>query len=245
MKLKFFSWIMATGTRKSIALAAGIFSSTILVAIICLTTMYRMANRLYQPLQQSNQLRDRYIMADDHDKKNAVPKLDYLRLQYRNIEYYKEHHKEMGKIYYANYYTFTVLLTVSTILTAILIFQIAETGRKEASLFQKVAFFCFFSISTFLGIMTVTLDQKNNYQNNFGQYIYYDKIQNNILTFVNTTGPCDSLHPKCQVDSFIIALNNDLRNNNQFFITIDANKISLDDITGKLGKAINGNKPAQ
>ncbi len=42
------------------------------------------------------------------------------------------------------------------------------------------------------------------------------------------------------MNSFIVAINNDLRNNNQFFISIDANKVSMDDISGKLGKSING-----
>ncbi len=37
-------------------------------------------------------------------------------------------------------------------------------------------------------------------------------------------------------DSFIVA------NNHQFFISIDANKVSLEDISGKLGKAVNGGK---
>lgn len=42
------------------------------------------------------------------------------------------------------------------------------------------------------------------------------------------------------MNSFIVAINNDLRNNNQFFISIDANKVSMDDISGKLDRSING-----
>lgn len=242
MKLKIYSWIMRTSARKCAALAVCIFFSMILVGFVCLKTMYRMVNELYQPLQVSNQLRDSFIMEDHSNIGHATPQLSYLRLQYKNIELYKTHHKELGKRYYTNYYTFSVVLTVSSILTAILIFLIAESGWRSAGLLLKVAFFCFFAISTFFGIMTVTLDQKNNYQANFGQYLYYDKIQNNILTFINTSGQCDSLYSKCRIDSFIIALNNDLKANNQFFITIDAGKVSLDDISGKLGKAINGSK---
>jgi len=45
------------------------------------------------------------------------------------------------------------------------------------------------------------------------------------------------------VDSFIEAINNDRRNNNQFFISIDANKVSMENISGRLGKSVNaGNR---
>ncbi|MBC7507673.1 MAG: hypothetical protein H7320_02835 [Ferruginibacter sp.] len=42
------------------------------------------------------------------------------------------------------------------------------------------------------------------------------------------------------MDSFIEAINNDRRNNNQFFISIDANKVSMENISGRLGKSVNG-----
>lgn len=42
------------------------------------------------------------------------------------------------------------------------------------------------------------------------------------------------------MDSFIEAINNDRRNNKQFFISIDANKVLMENISGKLGKSVDG-----
>ena len=237
-----FLWFRKTKPGQSIILSLLILVGMTGVGAFSLITMYKMANRVYVPLMQSNELKQKFMLTDNSKKDMEIPKLEYLKLQYKSIELHKAHHKELGKIYYANYYTFSIILAVSSIISAILIFFLAGTGWKDAHYLLKTAFFCFFAISTFFGIMTVTLDQKENYQDNFGQYLYFDKIQNNILTFANTSGDCDSIHSRCRVDSFIIALNNDLKSNNQFFITIDASKISLDDISGKLGKAVNGSK---
>ena len=166
--------------------------------------------------------------------------MNFLKMQYEAIGFAKQHHKETGRVSYANYYTFTVILSIATILTAILLIIIANNGWQKATPLAKVSFFTLFSISSFFGVMTATLGQKENYENNFKQYIFYDKVQNNILTFVNTSEKFDSVKSKNLVDSFIVAINSDLRNNNQFFMSIDASKISLDDISSKLGKSVNG-----
>ncbi len=123
---------------------------------------------------------------------------------------------------------------------AIFLIVIVNKGWQSANVLAKISFFSFFAISSFFGIMITTLGQKENSESNFKQYLFYDKMQNNILTFVNTSEKYDSIKSKNIVDSFIVAINTDLRNNNQFFISIDANKVNLDDISSKLGKSING-----
>jgi hypothetical protein len=202
--------------------------------------MYGISDRLYQPLLESYTIRENYLMSDNMHTNLGVHKLEFLKLQYKVVGKFKEHHKELGRVYYTNYYTFTVILTVATILTALLISIIANKGWEKADPLLRVAFFSLFAISMFFGIMTVALNQKDNYESNFHQYLYFDKVQNNIITFVNTSDKYDSAHATNLADSFIVAVNNDLRTNSQFFISIDANKISFDEISSKLGKAVNG-----
>ena len=205
--------------------------------------MYKVTNRVYKPIEMANLAKENFFMADTIHGNIGKNNLAFLKMQYKSISYAKDHHKEIGRIYYANYYTFTVILSIATILGAIMLIIIANKGWQAANPLAKISFFSFFAISTFFGIMMTTLGQKENLESNFKQYLFYDKVQNNILTFVNTSEKYDAVHTKNIVDSFIVAINNDLRNNNQFFISIDANKISVDDITGKLGKSINGVKP--
>jgi hypothetical protein len=214
-----------------------------LVGIGCLVSMYKITNRVYAPIETANRQKEKFFIADSVHDNIGKTKMAFLKMQYQSISHAKEHHKEIGRIYYANYYTFTVILTLATILGAIILIVIANKGWQAADTLTKISFFSFFAISTFFGIMITTLGQKENSESNFKQYLFYDKVQNNILTFVNTSEKYDSAKSKNLVDSFIVAINNDLRNNNQFFISIDANKVSMDDISGKLGKQMNGVKP--
>jgi Na+/H+-translocating membrane pyrophosphatase len=161
-------------------------------------------------------------------------------MQYAVLSFFKEHHKELGRVYYSNYYSFNVVLTIATIILAILVFLIANKGWQTSDIFLKISFCTVFFISSLLGILTITLGQKENYESNFKQYLYYDKIQTNIITFVNTTDQYKPSRVANLTDSFIVAISSDLRANGQFFMAIDANKISFDDISGKLGKSLNG-----
>jgi hypothetical protein len=213
-----------------------------LVGIGCLISMYKITNRVYAPIETANLEKQKFFIADSVHENIGKSKIAFLKMQYKSISHAKEHHKEIGRIYYANYYTFTIILTLATILGGIVLIIIANKGWQAADTLAKISFFTFFAVSTFFGIMINTLGQKENSESNFKQYLFYDKVQNNILTFVNTSEKYDSAKSKNLVDSFIVAINNDLRNNNQFFISIDANKVSLDDISGKLGKAMNGGK---
>lgn len=241
--MSYFSELKQRAGFRYFSISFSIVIVFIIVGVGCLVSMYKITNRVYQPIEQSNREKEKFFMADSVHDNIGKNKLAFLKLQYKSISYAKEHHKEIGRIYYANYYTFTVILTLATILSAIVLIVIANKGWQAADTLAKVSFFSFFAVSSFFGIMITTLGQKENSESNFKQYLFYDKVQNNILTFVNTSEKFDSLKSKNIVDSFIVAINNDLRNNNQFFISIDANKVSLDDISGKLGKSINGVKP--
>jgi hypothetical protein len=238
----FFNKLLSTDLQRSIGLSLFIIGITTSIALITLSSMYDMSERLYKPLEDANNIRIQYISRDSNTRSATLPpkKASFLRMQYQVLEKFKYHHKEVGRVYYANYYSFTVILSLSLVITAMLAFVIAHKGWQTAPNLVKVSFGTFFCISSFMGVMTLTLGQKQNYEDNFKQYLYYDKIQNNIITFVNTSDQYDSVRAARVVDSFIVAVNSDLRDNNQFFLTIDANKASLDDISSKLGKSMNG-----
>ncbi|TAH04518.1 MAG: hypothetical protein EAZ16_05175 [Sphingobacteriales bacterium] len=211
----------------------------IILGFISLKTMYAVINRVYNPLQTFNNTRSDYVTKKPFANL-GLQKVATIKTQYITLENLKSHHKELGKVYYSNYYTFTVLLTVSTILAAVLLFVIIQKGWEDTNALIKTLFFILFAISTFFGIMSVSLSQQENYENNFKQYILYDKVQTNIISFLGTSGKYDSLKNEPIIDSFIVSVNNDIKNYSQFFIKIDANKISLEDISSKLGKSVNG-----
>ena len=238
--MSYFSELRGKPGFKYFTIAFSILLIFTIVGLGCLYSMKRITAGMYKPIEDANQLKERFLYNDSVHNNIGTLKMDYLKMQYRAIGFAKEHHKETGRVYYTNYYTFTVILSIATILTAILLIIIANKGWQQAEPLAKVSFFSFFAISSFFGVMTVSLNQKQNYENNFKQYIFYDKVQNNILTFVNTSEKYDSVKSKNVVDSFIVAINTDLRSNNQFFLDIDASKISLDEISSKLGKSVNG-----
>lgn len=218
-----------------------IFSLFFAIGAGCRFTMYSITNRLYKPIEEANQLKEKFFLTNSVNSYTEIMQVKYLKMQYQTISFAKQHHKETGRVYYVNYYTFSVVLVIASIVTAILLAIIANTGWQLANPFIKVSFFSLFAISSFFGILMVTLNQKENYENNFKQYLFYDKVQNNMLTFMNTSQKVDSFKSVHLIDSFIVAVNNDLRINNQFFMDIDANKISFDEISSKLGKSVNGN----
>ncbi len=236
----FIKWAGSTDLSKATLLSLLIIFLTAVVAIFTLTEMYKMSARLYQPLDEANQIKQSFLKSDSLTTTIAPDKVKFLRMEYSVLEKFKYHHKEVGRVYYSNYYSFTVVLSLSIVITAMLVFLISSKGWVNANLILKVAFGTFFCISSFFGIMMATLGQKNNYEDNFKQYLYFDKIQNNIITFLKTSDQYEKQRAQNLVDSFIVAINNDLRTNSQFFLTIDANKASLEDISSKLGKATNG-----
>jgi hypothetical protein len=238
--MSYFSELRSKPGFKYFTIAFTIFAVVTIVGIGCLISMKKITAGMYEPIEAANQLKEKFFLTDSVHNNIGVLKMDFLKMQYQSIGLAKEHHKETGRVYYTNYYTFTVILSITTILTAILLIIIVNNGWQRAEPLAKVSFFSFFAISSFFGVMTVSLNQKQNYENNFKQYIFYDKVQNNILTFVNTSEKFDSVKSKNLVDSFIVAINTDLRTNNQFFLDIDASKISLDEISSKLGKSVNG-----
>ena len=240
--MRFFGWLLGSDTRRVSILCTGILLTAGFIAYFTLTRMYAMSYRLYAPLEEANTIRAAFFRNDSMTNALSQQKMDFLKMEYHVLEKFKYHHKEVGRVYYSNYYSFTVVLGMSVVLTAVLVFLIASKGWLSSSILLKGAFCTLFCISSFLGFLTVTLQQKENYENNFKQYLYYDKIQNNIITFVKTSDQYDPARAGRVVDSFIIAVNNDLRLNNQFFLTIDANKAAIDDISSKLGKTLN-NKP--
>jgi len=238
--MSYFTRLQQKPGFRYFSISFGILLIFAIVGIGCLVSMYKITDKVYLPIETANIEKEKFFMADSVHNNIGRYKIAFLKMQYKTIGYTKEHHKSIGRIYYANYYTFTVILSLATILGAIMLIVIANKGWQASDTLAKVSFFSLFAISTFFGIMITTLGQKENSESNFKQYLFYDKVQNNILTFVNTSEKYDSLQSKNVVDSFIVAINNDLRNNNQFFISIDANKVSLDDISAKLGKSING-----
>ena len=240
--MSYFTQLKQKPGFRYFSISFGILLIFSLVGMGCLISMYKITKRVYRPIEIANAEKEKFFLNDMVHNNIGKYKIEFLKMQYKTISYSKEHHKEIGRIYYANYYTFTVVLSIASILGAIILAVIANKGWQAADTIVKVSFFSLFAISTFFGIMINTLGQKENSESNFKQYLFYDKVQNNILTFVNTSEKYDSIQSKNLVDSFIIAINNDLRNNNQFFISIDANKVSLDDISGKLGKKMNGLK---
>lgn len=108
-------------------------------------------------------------------------------MQYKAINYANDHHKEISRIYYTNNYTYTVILFIATILSAIMPIIITNKGLQSAEPLAKIFFFSFFSISIFLDIMMSTMGQKENLKSNVKQYLFYEKVQNNILPFKNTS----------------------------------------------------------
>jgi ABC-type sugar transport system permease subunit len=238
--MNYFTLLKQKPGFRYFSISFGILLIFTLVGMGCLVSMYNITNRVYEPIETANTEKEKFFLSDTIHNNIGKYKMAFLKMQYKTIGYSKEHHKEIGRIYYANHYTFTVILAIASILGAIILALIANKGWQSADTLVKVSFFSLFAISTFFGIMITTLGQKDNSENNFKQYLFYDKVQNNILTFVNTSEKYDSVQSKNVVDSFIVAINNDLRNNNQFFISIDANKVSLEDISSKLGKTMNG-----
>src|SRR5215212_9525952 len=124
-QMRFYNWFINNTAAKAIALSLTIFLLTFTVSAFTLIKMYQMTTRLYKPIEESNHIREKFFIEDTARKNIGYPKLKFLKMQYTVLSYLKEHHKELGRVYYTNYYSFNVVLTIATVITAILIFLIA------------------------------------------------------------------------------------------------------------------------
>lgn len=157
-------------------------------------------------------------------------KTDYLIGKYKALKLLKNHHSELGRTYYANYYTITLDLIILISILSLIFITTTNIGLKNTSIYLRVIFYTVLAIAVFLTTITLTFSHKENYTNNFKQFIYYDNLQNNIIAFIKTSDGIDSSRSTIIVDSFINKLNIDFTHSNSIISDIDASKISFDNM---------------
>lgn len=100
----------------------------IFIGIGSLVQMYKVTNRVYKPVEMGKLAKENFFMADAVHNKISKNNIAFLKMQYKAINIAKDNHKEIGRIYYANYYTFTVILALAIILGGIMLIIIANKG---------------------------------------------------------------------------------------------------------------------
>ena len=132
---------------KYFSVSFGILLVFIFIGISGLVFMYKVTNLIYKLIETANLAKEIFFIADTVHSKIGKTNMAFLQMQYKAINYANDHHKEISRIYYTNNYTYTVILFIATILSAIMLFIIANRGLQSAEPLAKIFIFSFFSIS--------------------------------------------------------------------------------------------------
>jgi hypothetical protein len=148
----------------------------------------------------------------------------------------------MAQQYYDTYYTIAISLTAATILTAIVVFLIANAGWSNADYKLKTTLFALFFISSLLGVSITTMNLKENFESNFAQDVSLLKLENKIYSFVNC---CDTL-PRgsltLKFTRFIADVNSDLNDNYKFAVGMKMSSSMYQDLYKDLSQKTGAQK---
>lgn len=202
-------------------------------------TAGRFASDFLEPYQSATDSSiEKLIVKKDSVDGISKSQYEVFKTQFKFIKKRKEHFREVATFFSGNYYSAIFIIMVSGIFLSILIFLIGFSGWSNTNGYIKTLFFVFVFESAFWGLFPNVFDQKNNFEKNVAKYVIYDNIQLKIFNLLSTGGKNDG-NTRLNADSMITVINKDIIDNNNILITIDANKINMDDL-GKSLKAVSG-----
>lgn len=146
-----------------------------------------------------------------------------LKYQYYSSKYLKKYFMELAIIFNENYYKFSICFIVSSILLSISLFLIVQKGWSNSSFFIKEFFLLSVFISSIYYFLPIVLNSQDNIRQNIEKVKIYQGIQLDILSYQNIF---DSLN-RTQRDTVITNINNRIKNDYDFLISIDPSKVNI------------------
>ncbi|NQY05493.1 MAG: hypothetical protein HRT68_04620 [Flavobacteriaceae bacterium] len=160
---------------------------------------------------------------------STQPEIKQLKEQFLVIAEIKNSYLFMAEKYSAFNYTFSIFLTLFSIISGILGFIILKKGWDNIkNYYLKASFLIAFFCSTLFGVMPSVFSAKENIKNNLTKYYFYSGLQVDIYGLAkdnkgylkrNTPQSLDSLNLE------INAINQKIKENQNLYFDINIDKI--------------------
>jgi hypothetical protein len=182
--------------------------------------MENKSSEMLVPIDSADVLQDKIIQSSIND---TFYKASTIKNQYYVSKQLKHYYMDMAITYNNNYYRFSICFVVFTTLLTIILFLVAAKGWQNSNIFLKTLFLLTTLLSSFYFFLPNVFSNKENLQNNLQKVIVFQKLQSNIISFSNTLNESD----RKKVDSMITNINDTIKNNYNFIINIDPQKVNF------------------
>lgn len=181
--------------------------------------MKNASKEILTPLEEADSLQENALKFSIQD---STLKLKILCHQYHVSNYIKKYYKNLAVSYYINYYAFSICAILFTTLLTLAVFLVASKGWLNSSQLLKTFLLTTLMISSIYYFLPNVLNNKENFQKNSDKVKVFQKIQTDILIFLNTFNKNDKL----KMDSTLTSNYNQIISNYEFITTIDNSKIN-------------------
>ena len=169
------------------------------------------------------------------NKASESEKIKTLITQFEISKVLKDYYRNLAASYYLNYYVFTICSIVYTIILAVSGFLLAGNGWQNSNPNIKTVFLLTTVFASFYYFLPNVLNNKLNLQKNTDSVKIFQKIQFDILSFLNSINKTN----ENEIDIFISNIYTAIRDNYDYNISLDTsllNKNPLDNFKGLTGK---------
>lgn len=152
-----------------------------------------------------------------------------LKEQFELTEKIKKSYLLMADKYNSFDFTFSVLFTVFSIISALLAFLVFKQGWDNVENFYlKTSFLIFFFSSSLFGILPKVFNNKENSKKNFEKYNFYNALQMDIYNILQDNHDFIKNKNTDTLGYFISKINTNIRDNQELFFDTDIEKVPKD-----------------
>jgi hypothetical protein len=198
----------------------------ILIHVLPFRFIRKASKNILIPIDQADLLQENVLKNSVTNEKGKI-----LVQQYEISKQLKSYYRNLAVSYYQNYYVFTTCSIVYTIFLAIVVFLVAGDGWQHSNLSIKVIVLMTILFAAYYYFLPNVLNNKLNLQKNMDGVKTFEKIQLDILSFLNRIDKVDEE----EISTFITNVYTSIKNNYDYNINFDTSlldKNPLDNFKG-------------
>lgn len=171
-----------------IVVSAIIVGCTAIIAAVARSYAGRSGKKILSSLESSDSLQTNLVAGNSGLSKEQI---ESLTEQATIIQNHKALHKETFLTLYKFHFASVSLLLISSVITSVLAFVIAQKGWANATSFIQVSFLTCVALTSFYGLSPVVFKQDAGIKKNISSFIAFDNLQKEIYNY-SRTNPCQT-----------------------------------------------------
>jgi hypothetical protein len=202
------------------------FVFAILIHFLSFRFIRKASKNILLPIDQVDILQEKMLKNSPDNKKVTI-----LIDQFNISTHLKSYYRNLAISFYQNYYVFTICSIVYTIFLAIAVFLLAADGWKDSPPCIKVIVLMTLFFAAYYYFLPNVLNNKLNLQKNMDCVKFFQKLQLDILSFLNRINSID----ENEIDIFITNIYIAIKDNYDYNISFDTSlldKNPLDNFKG-------------